>query len=301
MIKAEYIDNTNDDLMSVNAARTSFDKHSYKLNDRDKGLINFLAREVHWIPHAHQRFTFQSDKALIDFNKVDEILVAGMVWNKGFKTVRHSFYGWVNLYKVGAIKDKGIIGYLSRKMDVSAASYGLPLDIEEVRQPVELDDPRFIDVTTRETVPMAVARQKFKHKVGFVESEVSRRYVSSMPDIYKVEEWRVAVKDKKQGSGGTHKWNWLIKIAASIKNTIDKSFYWCLIKSGVCAEQARLMLPQGTMTTYYSTGSVTSHARAYKLRIAEDSQKEIQVLAKQWDEIISPLYPESWKELVKNE
>lgn len=299
MIKAEYVENTLDDLMSVNAARTSFDKQSYSFDDRDEKLVNYLAREEHWIPHAHQRFTFRSNKPLIDVNLIDEELIAGMVWMKGFKTVRHSFYGWVQLYKAGALKELGILAYLEKKMQVSYHAYGLPEIKAPILMPVDIDDPRFIDVTTRETVPFPIARQKFKHKVGFVESEISRRYVSGMPDIYKVDEWRSTAKNKKQGSAGKHKFNWLLKPVTSIKNAFDKAFYWLLIKSNVCPEQARLMLPQGAMTTYISTGSLTAHSRAYKLRIAEDSQKEIQMLAKQWDEIIRPLYPESWARLTE--
>lgn len=184
-------------------------------------------------------------------------------------------------------------------MPTSSKAYGLPVDVDDVLQPIEYDNPRFIDVTTRETVPFPIARQKFKHKVGFVESEVSRRYVSGTPDIYKVDEWRSTAKNKKQGSAGKHKFNWLLKPITSIKNATDKAFYWCLIKANVCPEQARLMLPQGAMTTYVSTGSLKAHSRAYKLRITEDSQYEIQLLAKQWDEIIRPLYPESWARLTE--
>jgi len=50
-------------------------------------------------------------------------------------------------------------------------------------------------------------------------------------------------------------------------------------------------------TSYYVTGSLSAFARAYKLRIDNHAQKEIQDLAKMWDSICSSIYPISWKEL----
>jgi len=65
----------------------------------------------------------------------------------------------------------------------------------------------------------------------------------------------------------------------------------------VAPEQARMVLPQSMYTSYYVTGSLAAWARAYKQRIDAHAQVEIQELAKQWDELIKPLFPESWKVL----
>ena len=70
-----------------------------------------------------------------------------------------------------------------------------------------------------------------------------------------------------------------------------------LLKSDVAPEQARMCLPQSMYTSYYVTGSLSAFARAYKLRIDNHAQKEIQDLAKMWDSICSSIYPISWKEL----
>ena len=51
-------------------------------------------------------------------------------------------------------------------------------------------------------------------------------------------------------------------------------------------------------TSYYVTGSLSAYARAYKLRIDIHAQKEIQDLAKMWNDIITKLFPVSWKELI---
>ena len=55
-------------------------------------------------------------------------------------------------------------------------------------------------VTMRETVPIFVARQRFKHMVGFTYNEVSRRYVDDKPEFFVPEYWRKAAENKKQGS-----------------------------------------------------------------------------------------------------
>src|SRR5690349_18347610 len=39
-------------------------------------------------------------------------------------------------------------------------------------------------ITLRYTVPIFVARQEFKHVVGFLRNEVSRRYVNDTPEFF---------------------------------------------------------------------------------------------------------------------
>jgi len=57
-------------------------------------------------------------------------------------------------------------------------------------------------ITLRIKAPIFVRTQLFKHKVGFTENEISRRYVDFIPDVY-VPFWRGAPTDgAKQGSSG---------------------------------------------------------------------------------------------------
>lgn len=153
-------------------------------------------------------------------------------------------------------------------------------------------------ITLRETVPLFVARQRMKHMVGFTYNEVSRRYVDTAPEYYMPDVWRMKPEGSiKQGSAGVHRNSemWTDVIAETYRSLMKT--YNSMINDGVAAEQARMILPQAMMTSYYVTGSLAAFARAYKLRIAEDSQKEIQMLAKQWNEIIRPLYPTAWAAL----
>lgn len=153
-------------------------------------------------------------------------------------------------------------------------------------------------ITVREEVPIFVARQRFKHTIGFSYNEESRRYVDSDPTFYHPDVWRKRAESVKQGSSEEG-----IASQGLTKEKYDKfliqakEMYDDLLKSGVAPEQARMCLPQSMYTSYYVTGSLSAFARAYKLRIDNHAQKEIQDLAKMWDNICSVIYPISWKEL----
>lgn len=53
------LDVMGDDLSVVNNARASYDRESSELNDKDKRLISFLAREGHLAPFRHPRLQFE--------------------------------------------------------------------------------------------------------------------------------------------------------------------------------------------------------------------------------------------------
>lgn len=184
-------------------------------------------------------------------------------------------------------------------------------------------------ITMRETVPIFVARQRFKHMVGFTYNEISRRYVDNPPEFYKPAEWRGKPINAKQGSSdevinlkhwdfthsrkpkhiSEHKriweetfpnepWNPIngeTEVDGSIHDALNAFYedvevlYDNLINAGVAPEQARMILPQSMYTSYYCTGSLAAWARAYKLRSDEHAQKEIRDLAKQWGDIIGQI------------
>lgn len=155
-------------------------------------------------------------------------------------------------------------------------------------------------ITVRETVPIFVARQRFKHVVGFTYNEVSRRYVDDAPEFYIPEVWRSRPEGSvKQGSGGPIQHNQYAVDRYVVFIEKAKQLYGDMLEAGIAPEQARMVLPQSMLTSYYVTGSLAAFARAYKQRIDAHAQEEIQYLAKQWDSLIEPLFPVSWKELTK--
>jgi len=153
-------------------------------------------------------------------------------------------------------------------------------------------------ITLRETVPIFVARQRFKHMVGFTYNEVSRRYVDDEPECYEPEVWRKRASNKKQGSSDEEV-NTPLSVKIIYQCFVSEALdtYHGLLDRGVCPEQARMVLPQSMLTSYYVTGSLAAWARAYKQRIDSHAQAEIQDLARQWDETIRPLFPVSWEAL----
>jgi thymidylate synthase (FAD) len=155
-------------------------------------------------------------------------------------------------------------------------------------------------ITMREKVPLFVARQRFKHTVGFSYNEVSRRYVDYEPEFYVPEDWRAKADDRKQGSlDDAVDINSNNLMVDEYKQSIDKSkwTYEHLLRLGVCPEQARMVLPQSMYTEYFVTGSLYAWSRAYLLRSSETAQKEIRELAEEWHNIIIKLFPQSWVSL----
>jgi len=145
--------------------------------------------------------------------------------------------------------------------------------------------------------PVFVARQLVKHK--FLRwNEVSRRYTTEKIEFYTPDVWRGRSKDKKQGSAG------VVEVRGSVP--VGRAMYACkdayegLLKAGVCPEQARMVLPQSMMTEWYWSGSLDAFADMCKLRLKSDTQQETREVAMQIDEIIEPLFPVSWKELMEN-
>lgn len=181
-------------------------------------------------------------------------------------------------------KDKGLISYLA---------------VHEHWTPFA-----HCQITMREKVPIFVARQRFKHTVGFAYNEVSRRYVDDEPEFFRPDQWRKKADNVKQGSS-EEAVSHILRQRMYGSQTVDEAverlnlhaldLYKEMLEHGVCPEQARMVLPQSMYTEYYVTGSLAAWARAYKLRSDKHAQKEIRDLAAKWDAIINPLYPESWK------
>jgi thymidylate synthase (FAD) len=78
MIEATYIDHCGSDLTTVNAARVSFGKKHDTFEDKDKGLIRYLAKHKHLSPFGH---------AFASFHVKAPIFVARQL-------VKHSYLRW---------------------------------------------------------------------------------------------------------------------------------------------------------------------------------------------------------------
>jgi thymidylate synthase (FAD) len=142
--------------------------------------------------------------------------------------------------------------------------------------------------------PIFVARQLVKHK--FLRwNEISRRYVDSDPEFYEPDEWRGRADDKKQGSAGAVE---PVPVGALKVQGYCLAAYQDLLSGGICPEQARMVLPQSTMTEWYWSGSLDAFADMCRLRCKEDTQAETQEVAWAISLKMEDLFPVSWVALI---
>jgi len=172
--------------------------------------------------------------------------------------------------------------------------------------------------------PIFVARQLVKHK--FLRwNEISRRYIDDEPEFYQPDVWRGRSADKKQGSEGVIKvlewsepdeyydeyypddkkylqpWAYYEDTPPNITECLYKQVkdvYNILLQGDVAPEQARMMLPQSTMTEWYWSGSLDAFADMCRLRCASDTQYETRVVADNINEKMEELFPVSWGALM---
>jgi thymidylate synthase (FAD) len=153
-------------------------------------------------------------------------------------------------------------------------------------------------------MPIYVAREWFRHTVGFARNEVSRRYVDDKPECYvpPLEQLRERDTNKKQGSKSTP-----IEAATEVKEKIREfneqsiGIYETLLELKLAPEVARGVLPQSMYTEFIETGSLSAYARLCALRTDPQAQVEIQVYAKAVSELLETRFPVSWQALTKKD
>ena len=158
-------------------------------------------------------------------------------------------------------------------------------------------------VRFRIRIPIFVAREWFRHTIGFARNEVSRRYVSDRPECWvpEIEDLRERDAKVKQGSRDNS-----IANAREVHDIIlahtnaTIAMYEYLLEQNVAPEIARCILPQSMYTEFIETGSLAAYARLYKLRLDPTAQKEIREYATLIGEHMENLFPISWKALTSS-
>lgn len=195
---------------------------------------------------------------------------------------------------------------------VNAARVSLAKSIDETkdlsRQDIKLIDyladndhssPFFhVIVSFRIKMPIFVAREWFRHTVGFARNEESRRYITSPVECMLPTKIREKHPNRKQGSLESE-----IDDSDSATAIIQKSMeesikmYEKLIEMKVAPEIARTVLPQSMMTQFIETASLHAYSRLYKLRNSVHAQNEIKEYAIAIGDTLSKLYPNAWSAL----
>ena len=152
----------------------------------------------------------------------------------------------------------------------------------------------------RVAAPVPIRTQCFKHKIGMVENEESRRYISTTPEIFVPEFFRAKPEGSiKQGSAEKHADSdfWVEAYTKSTREAVV--LYTAMIDDGVCPEQARFILPQGAIVNWIWTGNLVSFANFYLKRTDSHAQVEVQEVAKKVGALIEDIFPVSWAALTK--
>lgn len=144
-------------------------------------------------------------------------------------------------------------------------------------------------------MPLFVKNQLVRYRIGASINEVSARY-SIIKDEYHVPNClRKPSKSNKQGSTGRLKED--EKIINDMEDLESECFktYNKYLKNGVCREQARIVLPQGSYTEWIYTVNLRSLMHIIHQRLDSHAQYEIQVYANAFKDLISPLVPMTMK------
>jgi len=147
--------------------------------------------------------------------------------------------------------------------------------------------------------PIFVARQLVKHEY-LIMSEFSRRYITDDIEFYEPDCWRKAAPNKKQGSL-EESVDWITCPSNLPMQACEmmETVYRRLITEGIAPEQARMLLPQSTMTEWTWSGTLGAFAKMCQLRLHPEAQYEARIVAQQVYDYLKEYYPVSAKALVE--
>ena len=208
-------------------------------------------------------------------------------------------------------KDKRLLEFLARGM--TADDFGvLVCDIEDLFDACEYEGAveelwKFRNTPTHDTpfnhtfisfevkAPIFVRAQLVKHEY-LIMSEFSRRYKTDDIEFYTPDVWRKAAENKKQGSsaeGINPDYN-----PAYVMDSVLHSYHRAL-DEGVAPEQARMLLPQSTMTEWTWSGTLGAFAKMCTLRLHPEAQHEARIVAEQVYRYLKEYYPVAAPALVE--
>jgi thymidylate synthase (FAD) len=210
---------------------------------------------------------------------------------------------------IGSVEVLGVFGNDTTVVNAARVSFNKYVDTMEERDEKLITylakhnhmSPFFHpQIQLRIKMPIFVAREWFRHTVGFSRNEVSRRYVDTTPELWYPQPTNLRERDPKlkQGSKDTPVDD-ADAIVAEMKahGAHCLELYESLLKRQVAPEIARAVLPQGMYTEFIETASLAAYARLWELRTESGAQREIQEYARAIERLLMPYFPVSWKAL----
>lgn len=181
-------------------------------------------------------------------------------------------------------KDRGLINFLMRE------KHGTPFEMGFMAQ-------------FRLRMPIFVAREHVRHRIGHSINEESGRYVELRDDFYIPEKAR-----QQKGKPGAYYFediespaiNQELKDLMEINSRVSYRYYKEMIDKGVAKEQARMFLPLNIYTEMRWTVNARSLMNYLTLRNSEYAQKEIRQYAVALEEIFKLYMPVTYDAYCKN-
>ncbi len=140
--------------------------------------------------------------------------------------------------------------------------------------------------------PLFIRGQWHRHRTWSY-NEISRRYTEIDMEFYTPPALRKQAENNRQASiededfAGSE----VLRKEISSHNTASLALYEKLLASGVCREQARGVLPQNMMVTFWGTVDLSNLLHFLELRDSPHAQWEIREYARAIKELIEPVIP----------
>ena len=182
-------------------------------------------------------------------------------------------------------RDKRLINYLIKHRHTSTLEHNI--------------------VTFKFCVPLFVRSQHHRHRTWSY-NEISRRYTDVNLKFYEPTLYRTQHESNRQASSVEGAKDPILypdwgdymsgmRVSQCVEHHVRSSIrlYEDMLRTGVCREQARMVLPQNMYTEYYGTVNLNNLLKFIDLRTHEGAQWEIQKVAEACLEIATDLFPET--------
>lgn len=156
--------------------------------------------------------------------------------------------------------------------------------------------------------PLFIRSQIHRHRT-FSFNEISRRYTDENLELWIPDKWRKQSASNKQAStdeevllgvaGDKEQGFWNFPIHEDYLDAVKRILlsYEAYVKSGVCREQARAILPQSLITKFYMGGNLRNWVHFLELRLDEHAQYEVRIVAERIRDELKKLWPNSMEAL----
>jgi len=140
--------------------------------------------------------------------------------------------------------------------------------------------------------PLFVRSQWHRHRTWSY-NEISRRYTEEDLEFYVPPEIRAQATNNRQASvvADATLDQEQCREMINKQNAAALAVYQDLLNKGVCREQARGVLPQNLMTTFWATVDLSNLLKFIELRASEHAQWEIREYAEAIKKLVRPSIP----------